>query len=169
MSKLHQYQLKGLQLTTAKRIAMSGVAAVEFALLLPIMILLVFGISEYGRALYQYNTLVKTVRDSARFLTQYNPADGAYPLAEAKCLVIYGNTTCSGSKLVPGLTVTMVKVCNPVACPIDYTIIVPNAGTINLVEVKITGFQFQSLVPFVTNNSKLLNFGDIKTTMRQVL
>lgn len=158
----------------AKQAAIRGAAAVEFALVLIPLVLLVFGVAEFGRALYQYNTLAKAVRDSARMLSQYNPADADYPLADAKCLAVYGKTGCSGSDvpLAPGLTTAMVVICNPVSsagCPGNtYASVPTGSGTINLVEVKISGYSFTSVVPFVTGASSIV-FDDIHTTMRQIL
>jgi Flp pilus assembly protein TadG len=44
----------------------SGVAAVEFALVVPIFLLLVFGIIEFGRALMVQQVLVNASREGAR-------------------------------------------------------------------------------------------------------
>ncbi|MDN5836303.1 MAG: pilus assembly protein [Nitrosospira sp.] len=150
-----------------KRSAMRGAVAVEFALLLIPMLLLTFGVTEYGRALYQYNTLVKTVRDSARLLSQHNPADAAsYSLAldDARCLAVHGNTGCSGPPLAPGLTTGMVGIAS--------TTTTTAAGTpITLVEVRITGYVFN----FAFNPARLMGdaastipFSDIHATMRQL-
>lgn len=146
---------------------MRGAVAVEFALLLIPMLLLTFGVAEYGRALYQYNTLVKTVRDSARLLSQHNPADAAsYSLAmdDARCLAVHGNTGCTGPSLAPGLTTGMVGITS--------TTMTTDAGTpITLVEVSITGYVFN----FVFNPASLMGnaantilFNDIHATMRQL-
>ena len=43
-----------------------GAAAVEFALLLPILLLLVFGIVDFGRALHAQITLTQAAREGAR-------------------------------------------------------------------------------------------------------
>lgn len=48
----------------------SGVAMVEFAIVLPLLILILFGITELGRALYQENTLDKAVNTGARYLAR---------------------------------------------------------------------------------------------------
>lgn len=45
-----------------------GTAAVEFAIILPFMLLLIFGIIEVGRMLTDYQTITKSVRDASRFL-----------------------------------------------------------------------------------------------------
>ena len=39
----------------------SGTAMVEFAIILPLLLLLLFGITELGRALYQQNVLTQAV------------------------------------------------------------------------------------------------------------
>ena len=39
---------------------------------------LAFGITEYGRAIFQYNTLVKSVRDASRYVSQHAPGDAAH-------------------------------------------------------------------------------------------
>ncbi|MHB1225596.1 MAG: TadE/TadG family type IV pilus assembly protein [Gemmatimonadaceae bacterium] len=44
-----------------------GAAAVEFALVLPILVVLVFGIVDFGRALFAYNYLTSAVREGGRF------------------------------------------------------------------------------------------------------
>lgn len=149
-----------------------GAVAVEFALVLIPMITLVVGVVEYGRALHQYNTLVKSVRGAARFLTIYNPSDVAYPLAAARCLVVHGNKDCTGAALVPGLTTTMVKVCNPVTftdcSPNTYSSVTTGLGLINLVEVRVVGFPFNTTLPFVPG-LKNIKFNTISATMRQVI
>ena len=52
-----------------------GAAAVEFALLLPMLLLLVFGIIDFGRALNAQITLTQAAREGARLdaLGQPNP------------------------------------------------------------------------------------------------
>lgn len=43
-----------------------GQALVEFALILPIFILLLVGIFDFGRAIYAYNTIANAARESVR-------------------------------------------------------------------------------------------------------
>ena len=45
-----------------------GLAAVEFAIALPLIALIALAVTELGRGLYHYNTLSKAVHDGARFL-----------------------------------------------------------------------------------------------------
>lgn len=131
-----------------------GVAAIEFALVLIPLLLILFGITEFGRAIYQYNTLVKATRDAARHLTTVMPGEGH---AEAVCLAVHGNKTCSGSVLAPGLTAAMVG--------IDESSEVIATGPINLVTVTINGYPFISAVPFVVPN---ITYGPVSTTMRTI-
>jgi Flp pilus assembly protein TadG len=51
-----------------------GAAAVEFALLLPVLLLIVFGIIDFGRALNAQITLTQAAREGAR-LAALNQAD----------------------------------------------------------------------------------------------
>lgn len=96
-----------------------GVAMVEFAIVLPLLLMLLFGITELGRALYQQNSLYKAVESGARYLARVNnvlafDGDGncttagpdwpdSVSLTAATNLIIYGNTTGSGSPLLPNL------------------------------------------------------------------
>jgi Flp pilus assembly protein TadG len=142
-----------------------GMAAVELAILLIPLVLLAFGITEFGRAIYQYNTLTKATRDATRFLSGQGPGDPA-DITPAQCLAVYGNKDCQGIPLAPNLTTAMVSICDSVSCPALYQNQPTGSGVINLVSVTITGYPFTSLVPFVVPS---MTFGAISTTMRQVL
>jgi Flp pilus assembly protein TadG len=141
-----------------------GVAAVELGLLLVPLITLTFGVTEAGRAFYQYNALVKATRDATRFLSGQGPGD-PNDVTTAKCLVVYGNTTCTGPTIVPGLTTNMVAICDSSNCA-DHKNQTTGSGAINLVTVTVSDYPFTSLAPFVLPN---MNFGAISTTMRQIL
>lgn len=136
----------------------------ELALLLIPLVLLVFGITELGRAIYQYNTIVKGVRDGTRYLTQYEPGNSSR-IAEAKCLTVFGNLSCSGTALVPGLTVSLVTVKDRLSDS-TYNLQPTGRGVVNLVGVEVSGFGFSSLAPFFISN---FTFDPIQTTMVQVL
>ena len=45
-----------------------GFAAIELTIILPFLLLIIFATSEFGRLLYQYNALNKTVRNASRYL-----------------------------------------------------------------------------------------------------
>jgi Flp pilus assembly protein TadG len=122
-----------------------GVAAVELALLLAPMLVLLFGVTELGRALYTYNTLGKTVRDAARHLSQHGPGDSTV-WAQARCLAVHGDTACSGPLLAPGLSTSQVSVCDAVACAATHANQATGQGVINLVGVTIDGYVFDSVL-----------------------
>ncbi|MES9899101.1 MAG: TadE family protein [Sedimenticola sp.] len=47
---------------------MRGAALIEFALIVPLLVILVLGITELGHALFEHNTLQKAVTSGARYL-----------------------------------------------------------------------------------------------------
>lgn len=153
-----------------------GVAAVELAILLIPLVLIATGVTELGRAFFQYNALVKGTRDGVRFLSMKGPLDPSDPstateTAEAKCLVVYGNSTCTGTPRVPDLTTAMITICDSATCPATHFAWTPpgtpTAPAVNLVTVTITGYAFTPVLAFVVPSP--LTFNDISTTMRQVL
>lgn len=140
-----------------------GIAAIELGILMVVLVPLLFGVSELGRAIYLYNTLTKSTRDAARYLSSQGPGIAA-DLAVAKNLTVYGTSAGSSQPLVPDLTTAMVNVCDSVSCPADHSNIPTGSGVINLVTVTVQGYPFTSLVPaFIPS----ITFGPIRTTMRQ--
>ncbi len=146
-----------------------GVAAVELGLLLTPLVMMIFGTTELGRAIYSYNTLVKTVRDAARHVSQHGPGDPVIA-AEARCLAVYGTTDCSGVAVAPGLTTGMVAICDAVdwsACPSQsHAGQSTGLGSVDLVTVSIQGYAYTSLVQFVIPN---MTFNSISATLRSQL
>lgn len=71
----------------ARRTHCAGAAAVEFALILGILMLIVAGTVEIGRALWYYDALAKGTRDAARYLSTVPAADLAARLALADDIV----------------------------------------------------------------------------------
>lgn len=55
---------------------MRGAAAVELALLLPILLALTALVVDLGRLTYQYNVLHKAVREAGRYLSTKSPGSG---------------------------------------------------------------------------------------------
>lgn len=155
-----------------KRAKQNGAAAVELAVLLIPLLLMSTGVIELGRAFFQYNALVKGTRDGVRFLSMKGPLDPADPstaddIAAAKCLVVYGKSTCTGVARVPYLSTAMISVCDSATCPATHNAQPTGSGVVNLVTVTISGYTFTPMVSFVLPAS--LSFNNISTTMRQVL
>jgi Flp pilus assembly protein TadG len=148
----------------AQRGRQRGVAAVEFAIVLTLLVTIVFGITEFGRAMYQYDTLTKSARAAARYLAVYDAADPAVR-NRAACVAVFGAPTCSGPTLLPGLGVGNVQALDPTtdgslqAVPVS-----GGLGTMDLVQVTISGYRFESVVPFIVPN---LLFGPIVARMPQ--
>lgn len=65
-----------------------GAAAVEFALVLPILLLILLGIIDFG--LYFYNDLQLThaARDAARYLSVDNPSDAVAAVNDAESRLV---------------------------------------------------------------------------------
>jgi hypothetical protein len=158
---------------TSKADSQRGVAAVELAFILLPMLILCFGITELGRALYQYNGLVKATRGAARHLSQLNlaippPGQTADGLRlQARSLALCGSLSCAGRQpLVPNLTLEMISVCDPVSCPDTHANVATGEGTTSLVSVTIGAgsnrYSFTSIVPWVIPS---IDFTPVRITM----
>lgn len=145
-----------------------GVALIEFALVLPFLLLLAFITTEYGRALYQYNTLSKSVRDAVRFLSVQNPGEMT---TEAKNLVVYGDVVNTGTPLAFGLSLAQVK--TPTwqlsgANPVINTVTVTIAGCATSAAPNC--YKFVPLFSGIFGvNFGDINYADISATMRAPL
>jgi hypothetical protein len=86
-----------------------GLAAIEFTMVLPFLLLLIFACAEFGRLMFQYNALNKTVRDASRYLS-VNATPGTTNnidikdaiAAKVKSLIRYGQST-NTTLLLPNL------------------------------------------------------------------
>lgn len=65
-------------------------AAVEFALVLPFMVILLAGVTELGKALLDHHALTKSVRDSARYLSRVKNPDSAAARLAATNIALRG-------------------------------------------------------------------------------
>lgn len=71
----------------------AGGAAVEFALVLALLITIVAGIVGFGRAFWYYDALSKATRDGARAMSVSVTADMASEVERAKALVVSAATS----------------------------------------------------------------------------
>lgn len=166
-----------------------GILAVEMAVILLPMLILCFGITEVGRALYLYNGLVKATRGAARYLAMQDlasPPAGKTADAlrnEAIFLALCGRKTCSDTDepLVPGMTlsqISRISVCDPFSCVASHGNVPTGQGSVNLVSVTIgattvpgaythngaspTAYEFISIIPWVIPH---ISFAPVTTTM----
>jgi hypothetical protein len=146
-----------------RRARQRGVAAVEFGIVLIPLLLIVFGVTEFGRAMYQYNALTKSVRSAARHLTANDHADLTVR-RQAECLAVYARPELSGvtckavDPVVPGLDIGKVSIYLPENQP---SLIVAGKP-LGIVTVTIAEFNFESLVPWVMPS---IEFGPISARM----
>ena len=125
-------------------LAQTGQSLLEFAAVLPLLLLIAFGVTEFGRAYYQYNTLSKAIRDGARYMSSHTY--GSAEITNAKSMAVYGKTGSSGTAALPGLTTGLITV-------------TPSGGTSpfdagnppDWITVQVNGYPFTALVPGIIN------------------
>ena len=89
-----------------------GNAAAEMALVMPLLLILLFGSAELGNFFMNEHTLVKAVRDGARFAARQNFSNytacsgepGGTVVADTKNVVKRGYLTGGGSILTPNIS-----------------------------------------------------------------
>lgn len=84
-----------------------GAAAVEFALVLPILVVLVFGVVDFGRALFAYNYLTSAVREGGRFAAVQGSAS-AQAAVQARMVDYLGQLNSLALPAVPAAKITSV-------------------------------------------------------------
>jgi len=123
-----------------------GAAAVEFAIVLTLMLLITAGIFEFGRAFQYYDALAKATRNGARLMSAAPKATiSSVAVNDAKALVV---ATANAANLKPQLAnADVVVTCTPAACadgtaPTD-------------VEVSISGYTITigGVMPFVSGTT----------------
>lgn len=94
-----------------------GIALVETAICLPLLLFLMLAAGELTNAFLQHNTLTKAVRDGARFaagvaLSHTDKIFDVTPdiVSDTQSLVVYGDTSGSGTPILPNLTLGNVTV-----------------------------------------------------------
>jgi len=117
-----------------------GTSTVEFAMIATLFFILLFGIIEFGRLFFTWNTLAEGTRRGARVAAVVQLNDSAI-----KNVAVFQSPDGSGNPVLPGLTTANVQV--------RYL----NAGgastatfeEIRFVQVAITGYQHSFMVPVV--------------------
>ncbi len=108
-----------------------GAAVIEFAILLPLLILILFGTVEFGRGYNAKSTLTHASREGVRVLALDSGDAAATARAAAPSLdgSQIGVSTAGGSPCTPGQPVSVT-----LTYPFSYTIPLFGEGTITLTE-----------------------------------
>lgn len=109
-----------LRHSVASQRRQTGLAMLEFAISLPVLLLLLFGTAEFGHFMTQYSTLNESVRDAARYVAgaALDGTDGLLVTGSAwnslvtqgQNLAVYGNAGGTGTALLPSLNVGQVTI-----------------------------------------------------------
>lgn len=139
----------------------NGAALVEFALILPLLLILTLITTDFGRAMYQYNILTKSVGDAVRYLSTQTP--GTH-MTEARNIVVYGRLNPKNTELPLVLGLSLANV------PVPTWQAVGTNPVINTVTVQVTGYTFKAMLPSVFSiNFSDIPFAPISATMRSPL
>lgn len=111
-----------------------GSTLVEFAIGATVFLTVMFGVLEFGRALWVHNALADAARRGARYAVSHASTDSA----AVKNVVVYGDPAGGSQPLVNNLTTDNVNV--------TYSSFGLNGGTVS---VSITNYQFQFVIPIV--------------------
>jgi TadE-like protein len=117
----------------------NGTQMVELAIVIPVMLIVLGGLAEFGRFFYTYTTLTNAVRGGARHASKWerNASWMNGSCAETEKFVVYGGFGCSPSSpaILPGLTESNVVVqANG-----------PSVNKIDSVTVKIVNYKYKPL------------------------
>ncbi|MEN3329214.1 MAG: hypothetical protein V7638_4021 [Acidobacteriota bacterium] len=111
-----------------------GSTLVEFAIGVTVFLTAMFGVLEFGRALWVHNALSDAARRGARYATMHSPTD----IDQVKNVVVYGDAAGGGQPMLNNLSTANVNV--------SYNSFGLNDGTVS---VSITNYQFQFVVPII--------------------
>lgn len=124
-----------------------GATLVEFAICATVFLTAMFGVMEFGRALWAHNALTDAARRGARYATLNTSAS----MAQVKNVVVYGNPGGTGSPMLNNLNTGNVDV--------SYSGFGLNNGTVS---VSITNYQFQFVIPIIGTSISMPSY---KTTL----
>ena len=139
-----------------------GSQLVELAMVLPIMLMMLASIAEFGNFFYTYTTLSKATRGGARYLVS-KPFSAAEQ-SKAASLAVYGdaNANCLGTPILAGLTCANVSVSTAGGA----------AGYPDRVSMKVVNYTYQPLFDLgkLTNKTITLKVPvSPSTTMKYLL
>ena len=112
-----------------------GTQILELAIVLPVMMVLLAAVGEFGRFFYTYSALDNAVRAGARHACKWE-RNASWTFGETSRMVVYGDySDTSNGPILPGLTTNNVVVqANG-----------PSVNNIDSVTVKIVNYQYTPL------------------------
>jgi TadE-like protein len=111
-----------------------GATLVEFSIAATVFLTSMFGVIEFGRALWTHNALSDAARRGARYAVTHSAAD----IEKVKNVVVFGDENGKGKPVVNELATNNVNVV--------YSSFALNKGTVS---VSITEYQFHFVIPIV--------------------
>ena len=131
-----------------KREGERGTTLVEFSIGAFVFLTAMFGVIEFGRALWTHNALADAARRGARYAVNHPASD----VAAVKNVVVYGDPAGGDKPVVANLT--------PANVQVQYSGFGLNAGTVS---VSITGYQFEFAIPVVGTKMDMPNYNTTLT------
>jgi Flp pilus assembly protein TadG len=146
----------------------SGVASVEIVIVTPFILLMMMGGIDLARTVYQYNTLVKNMRDATKYISssvrpiKYDDSNTNDPevekyitvMAEARNLALCGKTTNCITPSVTDLSLNNIHITYPTSL-----------NGVTFVKMSISDFS----LGFISNLfGDSLDLGEISYTMYQL-
>jgi Flp pilus assembly protein TadG len=112
-----------------------GTQILELAIALPVMLLLLGAVSEFGRYFYTYSALTSAVRAGARHACKWE-RNASWTIPETTRMVVYGDySDTSNGPILPGLTTGNVVVQSNG----------PSVNNIDSVTVKVVNYKYTPL------------------------
>jgi len=116
-----------------KPVRQRGAAAVEFALVIVPLLLIIAGIVEFGRTFWYYDALTKSTRDAARYVSNTRVSTSVAVDNDVKDNAKSMVANAVNAAKVPGFSTGYVSVvCDPADC------IAPNYVTVGIVDYPVT-------------------------------
>lgn len=113
-----------------------GATLVEFSIAALVFLTVMFGVIEFGRALWVHNALADAARRGARYASLHS--DSPEDQEKVRNVVVYGDEDGGEQAMIPNLTTGNVT--------INYTNWAVNGGRVT---VSITEYEFQFVIPVV--------------------
>jgi Flp pilus assembly protein TadG len=118
----------------AGRTGSPGQALMEMALVLPVLVLLVMGLVDFGRAIYAYNTVAEAARNGSRVAMVNQNSSDICSVAAGRAVALGLPTSCQPSTATVGVFVS------PTAAP--------GCGSSGCYRVTVT-YRFTPLTPII--------------------